>query len=381
MEKKNAIIIAILLALLCSLTLLITKNWKIGGVLETSSAPAAEEPEPSPPEVTAGAAEAPAQPTEEPAAPVEAPEETPAPAQAAPGDSRTTAEKNEALCRTLAESFRDAGDLSYVQFFPRRGEGVFAQQGGNLTIGLPLDYAERIVDVIIYFDPGFFPVYGRSRYESDREVNTFFQEDIVDIIMDNNPGAVVVTVSSDNRLTVISYMLRCLEKLGITSCGKIICSGWSAGGNFAVSCAAILLRDYPALGEPVIVLNDCNHTPDIDGAIYDILEDSGVPCLVFSTMEHAVTEHRLYRLVNCRLPIAVIHVDLALTEEFNTHLQRRLLAISDNVYGYVLGTLPELPGNMYGASYRYGRHDAALNDTVWSSAQEVYEQFFGNGEA
>ena len=273
MKKRNGKTIAALMILLCLVSLLAASSWIIWKRPETDPMPAAKHTEAARSE-TAGAIEVPTLPPEVVAAPVETqPEE---PALETPEDAHTTAEKKEALCQKLTEQFRDAGDLSYVHFFPRRGEGVFAQQGGNLTIGLPLDYAERTADVIIYFDPGFFPVYGRTRYESDRQINPFFQEDVVDIIMDNNPGAVVVAVSSDNSIKVISYMLRCLEKLGIGGYGKVICSGWSAGGNFAVCCTALILRDYPALGEPILVLNDCNHTPEVDGEYYNMLRDSGV---------------------------------------------------------------------------------------------------------
>lgn len=373
-EKKRAVVL--LLVFLCAAAAATAIFWKNGGVSKPS---AASDPEPGAVPTAAATPEPRPVPT---AAPVEeTPEPTPRPTEEPAASEISVGERNAAACEELSERFAElGGDLAYVGFFGRRTEGVFAQQGGNFTIGLPLNYADEPMDLIFYFDPGFFPVYGQSRYLSTDTVNYYFQEDIVDTIMDNNPDTVVVALSSDNSIKVLSYMLHCLQAIGVSEYETVICSGWSAGGNYALNCAAYILRDYPELGSPVIVLNDCNHTPSVDWDIYDTLEGSEVKCLVFSTMEHAVTDHKLYRLAGCALPIAVIHVDLSHTDDFNTHVQRRILAVTDNVYGYVLGTIPELSGTQYNASYRYGYHDYDTKDTVWSTAQDVYAMFFENRE-
>ena len=362
-----------LAVLLCAAALAAVIFWRNEETPEPSAAPS---PAPT-------AAEA--QPTEQPVAetPEAAaePEETPAIAE-----TETPAETgnwdNEAVCEELFARFQALGeDYVYVKFFPRRGAGVFAEQGANFTIGLPEGYAERPMNLIFYFDPGFFPVYGAYGYHHAEEINYFYQEDDVDMLMDANPDTVVVTVSANLNVKMMMYMLRCLDAIGIGEVDKVICSGWSAGCNYALTCEALILQHYPQLGTPCLVLTDTNHSPNVDENIYDTLAGSGAKCLVFSSMDHAVQEHHLYHLTACGLPIAVIRADMTLTGEYNTHIQRRILAITDNLYGYVLGNQTELPGGLYEASYRYGYHDYEKNDTVWSTAQDVYDMFFADWES
>ena len=370
MKQRKRLVLPLIL-LLCALLLAACSAPSAESVPTAAPTPApTAEPTPAlTPEPTAEPTPEPtAEPTPEPAPPAEEPLT----------DGRPVRERNEALCADLAERFAATGDteLGYVKFFARKNPGVFAQILGFFTVGLPEGYDSRPVDLIILFYPGFIPANGNS-YASKTTVNLFFQEDIIDTLMDANPDTVVAVMNCDVNSRYIGLLLRCLEECGIGEVLQTVCSGFSAGGNYATFCAARILLEYPAFGTPWIVYNDCNHTGKIEEFYLEAVRNSAVRCLVFSSAEDPLEFHKMYGLENCRMPIAVIRAEMDPPDpEMNTHIQRRLLAVADNLYGYVLGNVTELPGSLYHAVYEYGWYDYDSEATVWSTAEEVCRAIF-----
>ena len=313
------------------------------------------------------------QPTPLPAsAPAPAPASAPTPTPSPVPDEASLAQRQAAQLEKLEEIFCRDGKKPSFQVFPRKAAGAFVQYGGVFTIGVPEHWDEGEVDLVLFFDPDALPYRGRSYYGGEVDNPFVCAEDRIDCVMDENPDAVVVMMSCQWGGTYMLKMLDAVDRLGVQAYRRVVSAGWSAGGNRALSCAAEILEKYPDMGVPLILLNDCNHTELVEATVFNTLAEHEVKCLLFTSNVQGARGHKLYGLMRRQIPIAIVYAEFELQPESNMHIDRLYLGFAENLLGYVLGNIPELPAETYGAQYRYGYHDYEKDTTVYLTAAEVY---------
>ena len=278
--------------------------------------------------------------------------------------------RQETQCAALEALFCRGADSAY-QVFPRKSPGVFLQYGGVYTIGVPEHWDEGEKNLILFFDPDQLPIRGKTYYGGEIQNPYVCAEDRIDLLMDANPDTVVAMMSCQWSEKYMTKLLDAMEKLSVQQWRRVISAGWSAGGNRALRCAAAIVNDYPAMGAPVVVLNDCNHTDVVEAEVYNTIAAHELKCLLFTSNELGANGHKLWDILRRQIPIAIVYTDFERQPESNTHIDRLRLGFAENLYGFALGVIPELPGETFRASYCYGVHDYESNSIAWGTAEDV----------
>lgn len=276
---------------------------------------------------------------------------------------------------SIEEMSANIADNKAWNFFESRTGGTFIQYSNIFTIGVPANYNEEPMNIIFFFINMDEYTYGPSDYDFEHAYNFYYQEDIVDILLESNPNTIVYI----SMAVGLDYdrALRAIATLNVGGIDKVICGGWSAGGNNALTCAAKILEEYPQFGTPYIFFDDSNHTQEVASSVYRTLEGHDLTCLIFTSLDHPVKQHKHWCVEGITDRFAIIKADFTYEPGQTLHIQCKVLAIADNVFGYILGTVDELPGSMYNAQYQYGYHNYDVGDVVWTNAEDVFARFYG----
>ena len=231
-----------------------------------------------------------------------------------------------------------------VTCFTRREGGLFIQREDYYTIGIPENYRGQQLDVIIFFDAEittYHPTLGQEKYwrQEYSEGTCLYQEDIIDTMMSQNPNTIVVASHFGIGKVNANEMLSILDNIGVNS-SHILLSGFSAGGNMAITTAEEIIKNHSNLGNPELFLIDCNHTTQVQSSI-DYLGSQGIKCTLLHKLDNENIINRYYNhIINSGMDFSVINLNQTWTpantnESF--HLGKKSQAINEDYFGYLLG--------------------------------------------
>lgn len=229
--------------------------------------------------------------------------------------------------------------------FARRDDGgIFIQKENTYTIGIPENYYGQSMNTIIFFDMEIInrlSTLGEERYNLHQyeDGTCIFQEDMVDLIMNQNPDTLVVVshfgVGNNNANEILSI----LDSIGANSEHTIV-SGFSAGGNMAIETTEEIVKNHNNLGNPEVLLIDCNHTTQIQSSI-DFLGKHKIKCTLLHQLNDLYLRRNYEHIINSGMDFAVINLLPDWLAPYKSqHLAKKDLAINCNYFGYILGNTP-----------------------------------------
>ncbi len=250
-------------------------------------------------------------------------------------------------------------------FDSKDGNNLYIQKSNSYTISVPNDYHGGEVNVIIYSDAAkdnSIKTRGQSKYYStDTTGKLNAQEDFLDAITANNPDTIVVSTYFGVSNKDVGEMLDVLESLEVDP-NKVVVSGWSAGGNEALTITNEIITNHQSLGTPEVLLIDSNHTNQLNGQVMQNLKENDVKCTLITSLGEKTIEDKLSKLIDNNVDLDVINVDF--TSNGSYHMERRNIAVYDDVFGYLLGTRDEPSSDYANVNYTFQSYDYDTNSIV-----------------
>ncbi len=252
-----------------------------------------------------------------------------------------------------------------VKTFERTdGGGLFIEKPDKYTIGIPSTYHGQAMDTIIFFDDGGgYGAGGEKKYnnmthgELDR-TNFRTSTGQVDTLMSSNPNA-IVAASRFGIERDTTEMLNIMSELGIQSNHTIV-SGFSAGGNAAVTNAEKILKNYSNLRNVELLLLDTNNLDQVNKKTIKYLADNNVKVTTLNSLDEKYVKRKYHYLYDQGVDLSVIHTARTKSQIHITwHTDHKVMAFNDNLFGYMLGndTAPLSSDNYGGAAYSYAHYN------------------------
>ena len=156
--------------------------------------------------------------------------------------------------------------------------------------------------------------------------------------MSQNPNTIVVASHFGIGMENANEMLNVLDNIGVRS-GHTILSGFSAGGNMAITTAEEIIKNHSNLGSPELFLIDCNHTTQVQSSI-DYLGRQGIRCTLLHQLTENVINRNYDHIINSGMDFSVINIDQNWTpdnKDETLHIGHKTQAINKDYFGYLLG--------------------------------------------
>jgi len=230
-----------------------------------------------------------------------------------------------------------------VTCFKRNDGGLFIQKGNEYTIGIPVNFNYQPMNVVIFFDDAESNKNNKIEEFNDSGIRILDRSNYrylysqADVIMNNNADTIVATSYFGTRDEYVLEMLDIMKELDITSQHTIV-SGFSAGGNLAITTTETILNNYSNLGVPEILLLDSNHLYQINNNVFATIGDNGVKCTALNSLSERYVNEKYHFVYDNNIDFSVIHPEREAGEKVITwHVDHKLMAFDDNIYGYLLG--------------------------------------------
>ncbi len=253
-------------------------------------------------------------------------------------------------------------DYAKVTTFERRNGGLFIQKADVYTIGIPANYRGQTMDTAIFFDmdqTNKQPTLGAAKYNSHnyKDGACAKQEDIADTIMNQNPNTIVAVSHFKASDGDVKEMLNVMDKIGVNS-GHTVVSGFSAGGNKALTATEEILKNHKNLGNPELFLIDCNQTNQVSSSTISYLGANNVKCTLFHQLNNNYLKKNYNHLYNSGIDMSVVNLSSDWSVSDSNHLAKKRIAVNDNFFGYMLGNTNLPTNNYYGVgNYSYLHYD------------------------
>ncbi len=240
-------------------------------------------------------------------------------------------------------------DYAGVTYIERNEGGLLIEKANAYSIGVPPNFQgpSLPMDTIIFFDdggsygPGGSKQYNNMTHGSLDRSNYRSNTGHVDTLMTKNPNTIVAASYADAGKNIIE-MLDVMKKIGVTSNHTVV-SGFSAGGNAAVTTAANICQNYSNLKNVEMLMLDTNNLNDIRGNAFQILAQNGVKATTLNsigTSNQRILKNRYQQFFKNGIDVTDIKAGRTENQRFITfHTDHKIMAFNDNLFGYVLGTL------------------------------------------
>ena len=196
-----------------------------------------------------------------------------------------------------------------------------ALSGTNYTIYIP----EHPKKIAIYIHARMdFP---HSKGRKGRTLYNF-QEEVAEGIFKSNTDTIAVAAKYYKGLA--SVVLKEIMTYDITD---VIVSGWSLGGNDALTLADEIYKQLKL--SPKLLLIDSNHTNQISDKAFKDLKDSPV-YYISNTVSKAKSSH-ISKVTKNGMLKEYLQLVIPATFKGSNHRYCRDSTISDNLYGYLFG--------------------------------------------
>ena len=255
------------------------------------------------------------------------------------------------------------GKLVYFQ--SKDGKNLYIQKPQSYTISVPEDFHGGETNLIIFSEAAksnTIRTRGKQDYYNTNTQGILnAQEDILDAITANNEGSIVATTYFGVSNSDVNEMLRVVESIEADP-SNIIISGWSAGGNEALTITDELLNNHSNLGTPQVFLVDSNHTNQINNKIFQNIKENGVKCTLLTSESEKTIEDKLSKLISNNIDLDLISVNF--NPNGSEHLERKRIAIFNDVFGYLINS-DDLPSSSYAnTKYTYQTYDYETNSII-----------------